>query len=1172
MSDAGKNVEVVEDTKTLFEEKLVELPKETMDFFHGDEIRARVFYEKYALKDNDGKVVEKVPYQMWERVAREIASAETTEEKKKEWIEKFKWLLADFRFLPGGRIMFGAGQVRKSTLLNCYVIPIKEDSIEAIFEWCKEAARTYSYGGGVGTDISVLRPKGSPVNNSAVHSTGSTSFMNIFSETTHTIGQSGRRGALMLTISVDHPDIVDFINIKKDLRNVRYANISVRITDEFMRAVEADTDFTLRYTNKVIGTYSRKVRARDVWKQLVNSARDWAEPGLIFWDQVKRYSPSEYNGMEVISTNPCVSGETPVLTPDGWKRVDSLKVGDEIITAYGTPRPITEIYIHEDQDVYKVKFTDGGELTATKGHIFHSREGRAKDGVWNKFWNKEKRLSELRAGDMVRVPKIAAVPNNPIDTKGIPDRNYGFMVGVLLGDGCYTPKIVARGHAKIASDYREKEWNNKIISTFKHVSENISVTSSSGNGCYILLQKQGTQFITNSTLLQPLKSFEKEIPLEYINSNKELHAGLLDGLFSTDGNVSMERSNPTLRLCSTSRKLLGGVRSILLMYGIHARIYNTKHAATSHKIFGREIVQKHDAYNLYIYGHDLAKFASLFSLSHPDKQKRIETLRDMSVGTSSDFAKIKSIEYIGKARVYDLFEKETDTWITDGYVSRGCSEQPLQGYGACDLGNLNLAAFVEDAFTDKARIDWVGFEKAIRYSVRFLDDVLDYNDLKHPLKQQTEAARSSRRIGVGVTGLGDMFIKLKIRYDTDKALAFVDDLFNKMKHIAYDESIEIAREKGSFPLFDAEKHLSMPFIKTLAPATKEKIKAYGLRNVAILTVPPVGSGSVLAGTSSGVEPVFAFSYTRRSESLSQGIFKVYHPLVMEYMKMVNMKNDELPEFFVPAHKIQPEFRVKMQGVIQRHIDSAISSTVNLAKETTVEQVEQIYMQAWKAGCKGITVYREGSREGILITEEQQKANDEKKAQLPAQPVELQEWARPHVMSGQTIKIKTQQGPLYVTANFDNNKMREIFITLGKTGSEEKSYTEAIGRLISKYLQAGGDVKEAIDSMKGIKSNSSISYDNGIKIYSIPDSIAKALEIMSGLTTPMYSAGLSPTSAQPSSPITIAGQQMPINAPMPQEVKNGGEVKAELCISCGERGVIHENGCYTCQICGYTKCD
>ncbi len=806
MVDGEKKTEILEQNekpKSLYEEHLITLPKETLDFFGGDEIRARVFYEKYALKDESGDIVERSPYNMWERIAREIASVESPA-KKAEWEEKFKWLLADFRFLPGGRIMFGAGQGRKTTLLNCYVIPIREDSIEAIFDWCKEAARTYSYGGGVGTDISILRPRGSPVNNSAVHSTGATSFMNLFSETTHTIGQSGRRGALMITMSVDHPDITRFINIKKDLQSVRYANISVKITDEFMRAVEADSDFTLRYMNNVVGGITKTVKAKEVWNELIKSARDWAEPGLIFWDQVKRFSPSEYNGMEVISTNPC-------------------------------------------------------------------------------------------------------------------------------------------------------------------------------------------------------------------------------------------------------------------------------------------------------------------------------------------------------------------------------SEQPLQAYGACDLGNINLAAFVTGAFSEKAALDWMSLEKTIRYSVRFLDDVLDYNDLKHPLKQQTEAARGSRRIGVGVTGLGDMFIKLKIRYDSDQALAFVDDLFNKMKHIAYDESIEIAREKGSFPNFDKEKHLSMNFVKTLAPETQSKIGAYGLRNVAILTVPPVGSGSVLAGTSSGIEPVFAFSYTRRSESLSQEFFKVYHPLVLDYMKMAELKDDsQLPDFFIPAHKIKPEFRVKMQGVIQRHIDSAISSTVNLAKETTVEQVGQIYLQAWKAGCKGITVYREGSREGVLITDEEAKKKEEaKQAQAaPEASYAIEPWKRTKVLAGQTIKIRMPQGALYVTANMDETShIREVFINLGKTGSDEKSYCEAIGRLISKYLQVGGDVKEVIDSLKGIKSNNSIFWDQGMKVYSVPDSIAKALEIVSGISHPIYA---SPLKDSQDKSITT-GQQLPISEKAGAR-KEGATERLEACPSCKEHGLAYENGCHVCKFCGYTKCD
>ena len=225
------------------------LPQETLEAFGGDELRARVFYEKYALRDISGKQVEKTPDKLWLRVAKELASVEQGR-RSKNGLKSSIGCSRDFKFVPGGRILFGAGQPRRSTLLNCYFFKIKEDSIEAIFDWCKEAARTYSFGGGVGTDISVLRPRGSPVNNSAIYSTGSVSFMELLSTTTGTIGQAGRRGALMITIRVDHPDVLDFINVKKDLKKVNYANISIKMTDEFMRAVENDSDFELSFKNE----------------------------------------------------------------------------------------------------------------------------------------------------------------------------------------------------------------------------------------------------------------------------------------------------------------------------------------------------------------------------------------------------------------------------------------------------------------------------------------------------------------------------------------------------------------------------------------------------------------------------------------------------------------------------------------------------------------------------------------------------------------------------------------------------------------------------------------------------------------------------------------------------------------------------------------------------------
>ena len=746
------------------------IPSSTLDFFKKDELRARVFIDKYALRDSKGNLLEKTPQQMWQRVAKEISSVEDSKEKKKIWQDNFNWLLQDFRFIPGGRIMYGAGQNVRATLLNCYVIPIKEDSIEGIFKWCGEAARTYSFGGGVGVDIGILRPKAAPVNNSARYSTGSVSFMELFSTVTGTIGQAGRRGALMISIPVDHPDIEDFIEIKKDLSNVRYANISIRLTDEFMEAVENDSDFQLKFSSSKV-KIKKKVSARKLWDKIVSAAHFSAEPGLIFWDTMKNNSTSEYGKMKMISTNPC-------------------------------------------------------------------------------------------------------------------------------------------------------------------------------------------------------------------------------------------------------------------------------------------------------------------------------------------------------------------------------SEIPLEPYGCCCLGNINLSVFVKKEFTKKAEIDWKNLTSTLQYAVRFLDNVLSYNKDKHALKEQKDASLHSRRIGVGFTGLGDMLTQMGIRYDCSQALQFTDEMFNKIKNIVYKASIDLGQEKGVAEGFEKEKHLKQGFIQSLDEKIKNDIKKYGLRNCALLTVPPVGSGAILAGTTSGVEPIFAFSYQRKSESLSQKDFKVYHPLVNKFMKKNKIKDEkDLPDFFTTSHKISPNFRVDMQAVIQRHIDHSISSTVNLPRETSVETVKDIYFRAWKKKCKGITVYREGSREGVLSTDSNcnEGGEDFEKEKNPQKPSDKSlKLGRDRILIGKTIKMKLMHEMMYLTVNTNGGgRIREVFVNIGKSGGDEKADSEAVGRLISLYLQNGGKIKDIIKSLKGIKGRN-ISFDNGMQLFSVPDAIAKGLEVLS-------------------------------------KNKVNIERKLSLCTDCGEEALVYENGCFHCTVCGYTKC-
>ena len=282
---------------------IIEKAADAETYYGENDLAVDVLRNKYLAPGETG------PLQMWDRIARAMASVEKDTE---YWYDKYFSLLLDFKFIPGGRVMHGAGREeakRKPTLSNCYVVPIETDSIEGIYRCLSESAMVYRTGGGVGTDLSILRPKGASVNATVDRSPGCTAFMNLLSESTNAVSQAGRRGALMLTLSVDHPDIEDFITIKNDANRtkVQHANISVLITHEFMNAVLEDADFDLRWGGEVY----RTIRARELWNKIITNAHASAEPGIIFWDTMREYHNVEYAN-KLTSTNPC--GEQPLAS------------------------------------------------------------------------------------------------------------------------------------------------------------------------------------------------------------------------------------------------------------------------------------------------------------------------------------------------------------------------------------------------------------------------------------------------------------------------------------------------------------------------------------------------------------------------------------------------------------------------------------------------------------------------------------------------------------------------------------------------------------------------------------------------------------------------------------------------------------------------------------------
>ena len=475
-----------------------------------------------------------------------------------------------------------------------------------------------------------------------------------------------------------------------------------------------------------------------------------------------------------------------------------------------------------------------------------------------------------------------------------------------------------------------------------------------------------------------------------------------------------------------------------------------------------------------------------------------------------------------------------------------CAEQPLPDGGCCNLGALNLERFVDN----DGNFDFDGFKETTAVGARFLDNVIDYNLERHALEEQKQNAMNDRRVGLGILGLGDMLVKMGIKYDSDEALETINKIMEIHRNTAYETSAELAKEKGQFPNFDWDGYSQSLFVQDLPKELQEKIKNHGVRNCTLTTVAPTGSGAIVARVTSGIEPIFATSYQRKvkkNDSLGKEFdtFTVYHPVVKEMFGT----DENLPEYVVTAHNVDPYFRVKMQGEVQKYIDSSISSTVNLAEETTVDTVADIYMTAYKADLKGITVYREGSREGILITNEkssedepQNEAQEKKSARM-----------RPTTTSGQTRRMRTGDGTLYITVNEDENGLCEVFTTIGKAGGTVAAQTEAISRLISLSLRSGVDPNSIISQLKGI-SGPNPTWEDGQLILSTPDAIGRALESF-------VDGEAVPESGKKKAQFEIA-----------EDTSTLPNTQGMYCKECDGHGIVDEGGCLICKDCGWSKCE
>jgi len=831
----------------------------------------RVLEKRYLAKDENGRLIE-TPESMFRRVANNIAQAELKYDPKanvKNFEDEFYGIMSKLEWIPNSPTLMNAGKELQQ-LSACFVLPI-EDSLDGIFETLRQTALIQKSGGGTGFSFSRLRPKNDLVKSTMGVSSGPVSFMKVFNSATDAIKQGGtRRGASMAILRVDHPDILEFITVKSDQKELTNFNISVAATDKFMEAVEKDQEYEL--INPRNGKPVKKLRAKTVFDLIVRMAWTSGEPGLVFLDRINQANPTPSLG-EIESTNPCVAGDTLIATSDGLVRIDKIaemypEGGLDILTDREALKRAFNIELDVDfrskdkiekheisrsfktgiREVYRLETDSGYEITATSDHKVLTTDGwvsvadlvRAKHEVF------------IQSGEG-EFPKDRHLPFEVSNTfHGKNGRTYTHnlpnlwtvplaeALGWLIGDGwiredAKNPRVgwaFGRENKPIL-EYFKKKLNSYYGREIKEIQRENGTYHLSYHGKYFLefFKKLGVKISNTET---------KEVPRALYSAPRDITIGFLRGLFSSDGTV---RDNPKsnsswVALTSKNKNLLKQTQVLLLELGIESKIFDRSRESRSNLF---EYTDKNNVtrsyssdgvlYELGIFGESRERFRRLVGFLNRKKTMKLDNVRYKRFKTQIFTDLVKDVTYVGSKDVYDLTEPQTHSMIANGIVTHQCGEQPLLPYESCNLGSVNLAKMVaSDGKGGKPSIDFDKLGKIVGIAVRFLDNVIDMN--KYPVKKIEENTLGNRKVGLGVMGFAHMLIKLGIPYNSDESVKTAEKIMKFIHERAVEASVGLAKERGVFPNF--EKSVYYP-------------NGPRLRNATLTTVAPTGTISIIAG-------------------------------------------------------------------------------------------------------------------------------------------------------------------------------------------------------------------------------------------------------------------------------------------------------------------------------------